>query len=99
MKYSIYVIKSSSLFQDAAQSNGFEIDEIPKHSDIAQVAPSGTPFFYAELPSGEKLYHRIRKNFPLQFGRYSTLKLPVPSFQTITPISFDTLCCKLNDSK
>ncbi|XP_069960745.1 CWF19-like protein 1 isoform X2 [Cherax quadricarinatus] len=56
-------------FMDAAESNGIAVDEIPRMSDIAQVAPSGVPFFYAELPTGQKLFHRIKKHFPLQFGR------------------------------
>ena len=30
---------------------------------------TGKTYFYAELPGGEKLFHRIQKNFPLQFGR------------------------------
>lgn len=34
-----------------------------------QIAPPGTPYFYVELDSGEKLYYRIQKHFPLQFGR------------------------------
>lgn len=29
----------------------------------------GKTYFYAELPTGEKLFHRIQKNFPIQFGR------------------------------
>lgn len=35
----------------------------------AQIAPPGTPYFYVELDSGEKLFYRIQKHFPLQFGR------------------------------
>ncbi|KAG7163471.1 CWF19-like protein 1-like [Homarus americanus] len=65
------------IFTDVAESNGIEVDEIPKLSDISQVAPSGTPFFYAELPTGEKLYHRVRKNFPLQFGREVLASPPI----------------------
>lgn len=30
---------------------------------------AGITYFYAELPTGEKLFHRIKKNFPIQFGR------------------------------
>lgn len=30
---------------------------------------SGKTYFYVELPNGEKLFHRIQKNFPIQFGR------------------------------
>ncbi|XP_045618133.1 CWF19-like protein 1 [Procambarus clarkii] len=65
------------IFMDVAEDNGIELDEIPKLSDIAQVAPAGTPFFYAELPTGEKLYHRIRKSFPLQFGREVLASPPI----------------------
>ena len=36
---------------------------------LFQIVPSGAPYFYAEMPSGNKLLHRIKKNFPLQFGR------------------------------
>ncbi|XP_066985910.1 CWF19-like protein 1 isoform X2 [Macrobrachium rosenbergii] len=57
------------IFMNSAASFDLELDEIPKLSDISQVAPPGTPFFYTELPTGEKLYHRVKKNFPLQFGR------------------------------
>ncbi|CAL4123010.1 unnamed protein product, partial [Meganyctiphanes norvegica] len=56
-------------FMDLAESYGIELEDIPKLSDIAQVAHPGVPFFYVELPNGEKLYHRIKKSFPLQFGR------------------------------
>ncbi|MEE6477310.1 hypothetical protein FKM82_011469 [Ascaphus truei] len=34
-----------------------------------QIVQPGTPYFYVELDSGEKLFHRIKKSFPLQFGR------------------------------
>lgn len=36
---------------------------------MEQIAQAGTPYFYVELPNGEMLYHRIRKSFPIQFGR------------------------------
>ena len=58
------------LLQNSAESCSLDLDEIPKHSDITQIAPPGSPFFYLELPNGDKMYHRIRKGFPLQFGRY-----------------------------
>lgn len=60
-------LKSS--FQELAESEGFSLDELPEFSKLEQIAPPGTPYFYVELPSGEKLFHRIRKNFPLNFGR------------------------------
>nr|CAD7434267.1 unnamed protein product [Timema monikensis] len=54
---------------ECAETQGFQLDEIPTHSKLEQIAPPGTPYFYVELPSGEKLFHRVKKNFPLQFGR------------------------------
>lgn len=65
----IITLTTEQSFQDMAESNAIELDEIPKLSDISQIAPPGSPYFYAELPTGEKLYHRVKKNFPLQFGR------------------------------
>ncbi|PIK44287.1 putative serine-protein kinase ATM [Apostichopus japonicus] len=34
-----------------------------------QIISVGAPYFYVELDSGEKLLHRVKKFFPLQFGR------------------------------
>lgn len=54
-----------------AECNGFELTELPQHSDLKQVARPGVPYFYAELPNKEAVYCRIKKdsNFPLHFGR------------------------------
>ncbi|XP_018418197.1 PREDICTED: CWF19-like protein 1 isoform X2 [Nanorana parkeri] len=60
-------IKESFIVQ--AQEQNIELLEIPQHTDIKQIVQPGTPYFYVELDSGEKLFHRIKKNFPLQFGR------------------------------
>ncbi|XP_029051713.1 CWF19-like protein 1 [Osmia bicornis bicornis] len=56
-------------FQEMAECNNFEITELPPHADLQQIAKPGVLYFYAELPDGTKLYHRIKKDFPLQFGR------------------------------
>ncbi|XP_065605270.1 CWF19-like protein 1 isoform X1 [Cyrtonyx montezumae] len=56
-------------FITQAQEQQIELLEIPEHSDITQVVRPGTPYFYVELDTGEKLFHRIRGSFPLQFGR------------------------------
>ncbi|NWW74357.1 C19L1 protein, partial [Climacteris rufus] len=61
-------IKESFITQ--AQEQQIELLEIPEHSDITQVAQPGVPYFYVELDTGEKLFHRIRGRFPLQFGRW-----------------------------
>ncbi|XP_075066329.1 CWF19-like protein 1 isoform X2 [Mixophyes fleayi] len=60
-------IKESFIVQ--AQEQNIELLEIPQHTDIKQIVQPGTPYFYVELDTGEKLFHRIKKNFPLQFGR------------------------------
>uniref|UniRef100_A0AAQ4PAE9 CWF19-like protein 1 n=1 Tax=Gasterosteus aculeatus aculeatus TaxID=481459 RepID=A0AAQ4PAE9_GASAC len=56
-------------FMVQAQEQQMELMEIPEHTDLKQIAPPRTPYFYVELDSGEKLYYRIQKHFPLQFGR------------------------------
>ncbi|KAM6987046.1 CWF19-like protein 1 [Aplochiton taeniatus] len=56
-------------FTVQAQEQQMELMEIPEHTDLKQIAPPGTPYFYVELDSGEKLYYRIQRHFPLQFGR------------------------------
>ncbi|XP_063303894.1 CWF19-like protein 1 [Pelobates fuscus] len=60
-------IKETFIVQ--AQEQNIELLEIPEHTDIKQIVQPGTPYFYVELDSGEKLFHRIKKNFPLEFGR------------------------------
>uniref|UniRef100_A0A1B6E6F5 Cwf19-like C-terminal domain-containing protein n=2 Tax=Clastoptera arizonana TaxID=38151 RepID=A0A1B6E6F5_9HEMI len=56
-------------FEDFAEAEGVNLDELPENTRLDQIAPPGTPYFYLELPSKEILYHRVRKNFPLQFAR------------------------------
>lgn len=42
----------------------------PRPSAIKQMAlPGAATYFYAEFEAGEKPFHRIKRNFPLQFGR------------------------------
>ncbi|XP_027702151.1 CWF19-like protein 1 [Vombatus ursinus] len=60
-------IKEAFIIQ--AQEQQMELLEIPEHSDIQQIAQPGAPYFYVELDTGEKLFHRIKKSFPLHFGR------------------------------
>ncbi|CAK9830877.1 CWF19-like protein 1 [Anthophora retusa] len=56
-------------FEEMADCNNFKITELPPHADLQQIAKPGVLYFYVELPSREKLYYRIKKDFPLQFGR------------------------------
>ena len=39
------------------------------NNDLHEVAPPGTLYFYVELPDGQRLFYKIKKDFPLQFGR------------------------------
>ncbi|XP_039300749.1 CWF19-like protein 1, partial [Nilaparvata lugens] len=64
-------------FEAGAEMENFNLDELPEQTDLQQIAPPGTPYFFVELPSGEKLFHRVRKNFPLQFGRDVLASEPV----------------------
>lgn len=52
-----------------AEEYKIELIELPQHSQLQQIASPGTTYFYVELPNGDKLYCRIKKDFPLSFGR------------------------------
>lgn len=56
-------------FIEQAQEQQIELLEIPERSDLKQIVQPGVPYFFVELDTGEKLFHRIKKIFPLQFGR------------------------------
>ncbi|XP_051889844.1 CWF19-like protein 1 [Pristis pectinata] len=60
-------IKEAYIVQ--AEEQQMELLEIPEHSDLKQIIQPGSAYFYVELDSGEKLFYRIKKQFPLQFGR------------------------------
>ncbi|XP_046585130.1 CWF19-like protein 1 isoform X1 [Haliotis rubra] len=57
------------IFLDFSEDISIGLHEIPTHSDLSQIVPAGAPYFYAELPCGAKLLHRISSKFPLQFAR------------------------------
>lgn len=50
--------------------------ELPARTNLKQVVSVGVPFFHIELPDGQRLFHKIGRYFPLQFGRES---LAVPT--------------------
>lgn len=52
-----------------AECNNFKMSELAPHTDLQQIAKPDVLYFYVELPGREKLYYRIKKDFPLQFGR------------------------------
>ena len=43
-------------------------DDVPDHAELPQLAETGTPYFFVELPT-DRLFHRVRSGFPIQFGR------------------------------
>ncbi|CAG9795733.1 unnamed protein product [Diatraea saccharalis] len=57
------------VFQDEAGINSIQMEVLPPYTEINQVTLPGAPYFHAELPTGEQLYAKPKKNFPLQFGR------------------------------
>jgi len=61
--------KLKETFIDCGLRQNVELAEIPKHSDLKQIVPAGAPYFYVELPDYSKLFFRISRGFPLQFGR------------------------------
>ncbi|XP_068134376.1 CWF19-like protein 1 isoform X2 [Hyperolius riggenbachi] len=86
-------IKESFIVQ--GQEQNLELLEIPQHTDIKQIVQPGTPYFYVELDSGEKLFHRIKKNFPLQFGREVLASEAILNI----PTRADWKACKLSQEE
>lgn len=56
-------------FLETASRLELDLNEIPSHVPLSQLAVQGQPYFYVETPNREKLFGRINKGFPLQFGR------------------------------
>jgi hypothetical protein len=42
---------------------------MPKNAMLFQMVKPGIPYFYFELPDGNKLFIQVRKGFDIQFGR------------------------------
>ncbi|XP_030026506.2 CWF19-like protein 1 [Manduca sexta] len=57
------------IFKDEAGINTVQLEVLPPYSDVRQVALPGTPYFHAELPTGDQIFARTQQHFPLQFGR------------------------------
>ena len=58
-----------TVFLDSACSLELDLNEIPSHVPLAQLAVQGQASLHVETPDRETLFGRIVKNFPLQFGR------------------------------
>ena len=55
-------------FMDIGSSMQITFDDVPDHAELPQLAETGTPYFFVELPT-DRLFHRVRSGFPIQFGR------------------------------
>ncbi|TPP63245.1 CWF19 1 cell cycle control [Fasciola gigantica] len=51
---------------------------IPRNTELSEICHSGIPYFYVELPTGERLFGQIKKDrinsCDIQFGRQVSLK-------------------------
>ena len=56
-------------FDERGEEDNLEIVEMPEHANLSQMAPVGTPYFYAEASNNLRLFCKVQKGFPLQFGR------------------------------
>merc|ERR1712029_1240965 len=53
-----------TVFLETASSLELDLNEIPSHVPLSQLAVQGQAYLHVETPFG-----RIMRNFPLQFGR------------------------------
>jgi len=56
-------------FLDQASAREIDLNEIPSHVPVSQLAVQGQPFFLVETPNKETLFGRVNPGFPIQFGR------------------------------
>ena len=58
-----------SVFLETASSLELDLNEIPDHVPLSQLAVQGQAYLHVETPDRATLFGRIQRNFPLQFGR------------------------------
>jgi len=58
-----------STFQKVAELKSVQLHDVSEQSDVSQLVNEGAPYFFAELPYGQKLLATQMRAFPLQFGR------------------------------
>jgi len=90
LKEDANVVKQA--FLDQASSQEIDLNEIPSHVPLSQLAVQGQPYFMVETPNKENLFGRINKGFPIQFGREVLCSEPLLD----TPESVDWKSCKLS---
>ncbi|KAK6627607.1 hypothetical protein RUM44_010085 [Polyplax serrata] len=57
------------IFMNFAEDLGLKLQELPNKAKLKDFVQVGSPYFYVELPTKEKLICYCQKNFPLHFGR------------------------------
>ena len=61
--------KVKSAWLETASSLELDLNEIPDHVPLGQLAVQGKAYLHVETPEWETLFGRIQRNFLLQFGR------------------------------
>lgn len=61
--------KLKDSFLNTAQEFDIKLDELPDHCKLEDASVANKPYFYAELPTSERLFCDCRKEFPLEFAR------------------------------
>ena len=51
------------------ESQEVNVEVMPKNAQLFQMVKPGIPYFYFELPDGNKLFIQVKKGFDIQFGR------------------------------
>ena len=62
-------VSVKSVFLETASSLELDLNEIPDHVPLSQLAVQGQAYLHVETPDRATLFGRIQRNFPLQFGR------------------------------
>jgi len=52
-----------------SESQEVSMEVMPKHAQLYQMVKPGIPYYYFELPDGEKLFVQVRKGIDIHFGR------------------------------
>ena len=61
--------KVKSAWLETASSLELDLNEIPDHVPLGQLAVQAKAYLHVETPEWETLFGRIQRNFLLQFGR------------------------------
>ena len=57
------------MWLETAASLELDLNEIPDHVPLSQLAVQGQAYLHVETPERDTLFGRIQRNFPLQLGR------------------------------